>query len=115
MNTEKAVQHFRELTEKELVEALYEVFATRELFSEESEWSENKLVVCNARRELDENDQWTDWQLQLLAQDDKEEYPDGWSKDALICQEGVTVANIPIFSWAKKIKCPITGKKVYGT
>jgi hypothetical protein len=115
MNRDAVIGHIKSLTDKELVDLIYDATKGRDIFSEEAAWSENKLVLCNASRDKDEDGSWSEWRLELLAQEDKNEYPEGWSPEAPICQEGKTLDNMPVFGWAKKMTCPITGKQVYGT
>ncbi len=98
------------LTDKQFVEFFYESLAGRHLYSLEREYLDSHLVLANACREMDAEDQWGSWRLELLCPT-----PDGdWVDDAPVCQFGEH-CGVDTASWAKNSVCPVCGGHVYGT
>ena len=87
MNTSSAISVIRNLSDKDLIEALYEIV----------------------------QDQYGNWKVDLLALHDPKKYDSEWSEDVSISQEASTVENLSVFCWAKKMICPITGNSLNGT
>ena len=84
MNTSSAISVIRNLSDKDLIEALYEIVQDRNIFEEEAEWSQNKIIICNANRDKDEQDQYGNWKVDLLALHDPKKYDSEWSEDCLL-------------------------------
>jgi len=98
-----------ERSEKELVEIFHRVFEAR-LDGLPSEASE-RLTIAQVSAAGNAG-----WDVSLVALDDPDEYPDGWAKDAPLCQYATcNECGWDMVSWAKHALCPVCGEKVYCT
>jgi hypothetical protein len=86
-----------DLTEKQMVETIYSALRKRG-----ADWvlAVSELLP-NGKSRLD-----------LFSPHDPETYPDGWSDDAVIANLGECGhCGATLFSWAKRVICPVCGSK----
>ena len=118
MKSDEVKSYLNSLTNKQLVEFLSEVLRARRCDEGiEEKFSQAHWCVAEASRFLsDDEKSWEKWEVELLAIHDKEHYPEGWDDKAILCQGGnCNECGNKIFSWAKKVNCPVCGAKVYVT
>jgi hypothetical protein len=115
MNRSEVVSWMRSLADKQFVELFYESVEGRSIYHElERSHLEQHFVLASATRALGDDDQWEEWEIELVAKHDDQEYPEGWSDDVPICQSGHYCGHETV-SWAKHLICPACGEKGYGT
>jgi len=113
MNKNDIIKSMKSLSDKQFIELLYEVVKGRFIYKGEENYTQSHLVVANAcRLKNDNNKDWGEWSLELIAKHDSKIYPKGWADDSLICQSGECCGH-EVISWAKNAICPICGKEVY--
>ena len=109
MNRTQVVAYVLSLSDKQLIELFYEATDGRRIFGDTVR--ESKLVLANTSRDSDNDEVWN---VELLATHDPHEYPMGWADDVPICQESES-EGFAVFSYAKQMICPITGRSIGGT
>jgi len=104
------IDSIRKLTDKQFVELFYKAGRDRHIYSLERDCVQAHLVLGNAFREMDDQDQWSRWKLQILCPTPGE----SWADESPICQAGEHCGH-ETMSWAKNAVCPICGEVVHGT
>jgi len=100
------------LTDKQLVEFFYKSTLGRHIYSGEENYLKSRLVLVNATKEQNDNDE--DWELELLCSHDPKHYPNGFDDNGLLCQFG-RCCNHTTVSYVKNAICSVCGQEVYGT
>ena len=118
MNQEQTKKYLNSLTNKQLVVLLTDVFQSRRCDEgTEKEYLEAHWCIAEASRfKTDDGKDWENWEVELLALHDPEEYEGEWDDKSSICQGGgCSECGVKLFSWAKRIICPVCGSKEYAT
>jgi hypothetical protein len=118
MSKTEAIQYLESLTNKQLVELLSEVFKSRRCDegTEEEYLQAHWCIAEVSRLQTDDGKGWESWEVEILARHDPKKYDFDWSDNSPICQGGkCTECGTKLFSWAKKIVCPVCGAKAYAT
>jgi hypothetical protein len=109
MKRKDVIEYLRSLTDKQFVELFYAATDGRRIFVDDV--GQSRLVLAHASENLEATGKWD---VALIALHDSKEYPAGWNDDVPICQEAESLG-YSVFSYAKKMICPITGKTIEGT
>ncbi|HBN76807.1 MAG TPA: hypothetical protein DD473_13505 [Planctomycetaceae bacterium] len=108
MEPHKIIFQLTELTDKEFVEIFYSAVAERKPIDGESG---RRFVLAET------SDSYGDIiSTSFVAEDNKKHYPQGWSADALISQNGrCNECGVSIVSISKQAICPICNTEAYCT
>ncbi len=118
MNEEQVKTFLESLTNKQLVEFLSDVLKKRRCDEgTEEAFSQAHWCLAETSRFLTDDEKgWEEWEVELLALYDPDEYEGSWDDNSPICQGGKCMeCGTKLFSWAKKIVCPVCGSKSFAT
>ena len=118
MSRQRALEFIKGLTNKQLVEFMNEALAGRRSDEGlEKSFVQEHWCLAEASRMLEDDDiTWGKWEVNFLAEHDRDEYPGEWHEDSPLCQEGTcTNCGYDSIGWAKKNTCPICGTLTYAT
>lgn len=115
ISKEQVSEWLEHLTPKQLVEFFYESIGNRHIYPDEKEYMKSHLVLANATStKNDTNENWGEWELEILCKLNAEHYPAGFDDNGSICEEG-TCCKHKTASYVKHAICSICQKEVYGT